>query len=426
VLVVALCLPGCGAVLGGPRPDLVVKRRFQGAEFYTLNPAAYEEAAGRPVHEILNWDDVAFQVPLDKPGGVYRVFVLGGAVALGYPPDPAFAFPRICALMLRDAYPDVVFEVYNAACPGMDAEGLPRAADSCCRAGADALVVCEAGPLSKDTRAGLSATARRADASVIFCTAARGQAPGDDGPYGASARSYDGMHLTFGGNYALAETVLRQLAATLAEEGLSREGPPPDPLSQNECRHRLGLTDAVVRRHLREVLRLPSAPPHTDGAPGIADRREGLLDGLRDLQRLPGAASVEQELAGYRAALEDDPSDRFLRARLTERLLEQGRDTEALALARALAAEHPYHHVSRRLFGVALGRAGSADDAMWEFRRAIMLYPHDAGAFYQWGVIWENMGKTVDARRTFGQALAIQPGHAGAACGMVRVLAGEG
>jgi tetratricopeptide (TPR) repeat protein len=54
----------------------------------------------------------AYAIPVSKPPGTYRIFVLGESAAMG-DPDPAYAFSRYLEVMLRKNYPQMNFEVIN-------------------------------------------------------------------------------------------------------------------------------------------------------------------------------------------------------------------------------------------------------------------------------------------------------------------------
>jgi len=53
-----------------------------------------------------------FSIPLEKPAGTYRIFVLGESAAMG-DPDPAYGFTRYLETMLRERFPAMKFEVVN-------------------------------------------------------------------------------------------------------------------------------------------------------------------------------------------------------------------------------------------------------------------------------------------------------------------------
>ena len=49
-----------------------------------------------------------------KKPGVYRIFVIGGSAAMGFP-EPAFSFARILETLLETRLPNTEFEVVNSA-----------------------------------------------------------------------------------------------------------------------------------------------------------------------------------------------------------------------------------------------------------------------------------------------------------------------
>jgi tetratricopeptide (TPR) repeat protein len=54
----------------------------------------------------------AYAIPVEKPQGTFRIFVLGESAAMG-DPDPAYAFSRYLEVMLRERFPAMTFEVVN-------------------------------------------------------------------------------------------------------------------------------------------------------------------------------------------------------------------------------------------------------------------------------------------------------------------------
>ena len=55
-----------------------------------------------------------FSLPVRKPAGTLRVFVLGSSAAQG-DPEPSFGLARVLEALLRDQYPGIDFDVTNAA-----------------------------------------------------------------------------------------------------------------------------------------------------------------------------------------------------------------------------------------------------------------------------------------------------------------------
>jgi tetratricopeptide (TPR) repeat protein len=54
----------------------------------------------------------AYAIPVEKPRGTFRIFVLGESAAMG-DPDPAYGFSRYLEVMLRERFPAMKFEVVN-------------------------------------------------------------------------------------------------------------------------------------------------------------------------------------------------------------------------------------------------------------------------------------------------------------------------
>ena len=75
-----------------------------------------------------------------KPAGTVRIFVLGGSAAQGIP-DPSFSFGRILEVMLRERYPDVKFEVVNAAMTAINSHVALEIARDCAAHQPDLFVV---------------------------------------------------------------------------------------------------------------------------------------------------------------------------------------------------------------------------------------------------------------------------------------------
>ena len=75
-----------------------------------------------------------------KPAGTIRIFVLGSSAAFGVP-DPSFSFGRILEVMLGQRYPDVKFEVVNAAMAAINSHVVLDIARDCATHEPDLFVV---------------------------------------------------------------------------------------------------------------------------------------------------------------------------------------------------------------------------------------------------------------------------------------------
>ncbi len=79
-------------------------------------------------------------VPVEKATGTYRIFVFGESAAMGFP-DPAYSSARILETMLREAYPDIHFEVVNTAMAAINSHAVLPIARECADLQPDLFVV---------------------------------------------------------------------------------------------------------------------------------------------------------------------------------------------------------------------------------------------------------------------------------------------
>jgi len=79
-------------------------------------------------------------LPLEKPAGTYRIFVLGGSAAKGEP-DYSFSFARILEKMLSHHYTNQRFEVINTAMVAINSHVVHQIAKDCARLKPDLFIV---------------------------------------------------------------------------------------------------------------------------------------------------------------------------------------------------------------------------------------------------------------------------------------------
>jgi len=81
-----------------------------------------------------------FVLPAGKSADAYRVFVLGASAAMG-DPEPAYSIGRMLEVMLESAYPDVPFEVVNAAITAINSHVVVGIARDCADLSPDLVIV---------------------------------------------------------------------------------------------------------------------------------------------------------------------------------------------------------------------------------------------------------------------------------------------
>ncbi|HDP34219.1 MAG TPA: tetratricopeptide repeat protein [Candidatus Hydrogenedentes bacterium] len=139
LLLIAIIEGGLRGIGYGQSTRFLIRKEFSGHRFYASNPAFFQQFFTIPLTR--GFEVVEIQVPQRKQANTYRIFVLGGSAAQGAPPDNAFSFARILEVMLRSRFPDVKFEVYNAAFYGISSHVVRLVAKECARLEADLLIV---------------------------------------------------------------------------------------------------------------------------------------------------------------------------------------------------------------------------------------------------------------------------------------------
>ena len=111
-------------------------RKIPGQEAYTGNPRFGWRFFPR-THSLA---PPPFHLPAAKPAGTYRIFVLGGSAAMGWP-GSAYSFSRILDVMLRERFPHVRFEVINAGMVAVNSHVVLPIAHDCADHDADLFIV---------------------------------------------------------------------------------------------------------------------------------------------------------------------------------------------------------------------------------------------------------------------------------------------
>jgi tetratricopeptide (TPR) repeat protein len=137
-----------------------------------------------------------------------------------------------------------------------------------------------------------------------------------------------------------------------------------------------------------------SVPPQTRGA-------------LESLGYLSGGARTGGRGAG------PDPKDKLAAYNLYEKALTalySGRPDNAVAGFRAALTEDPHNTLARYYLGDAYLRSGKPDDAVREWTAALAFDPEYAPADEAIGAVWLGRQDYAKARSFFEQALAVAPG----------------
>lgn len=128
-----------GALRGmgyGESTGFLVRKVYHGEAFYVPNRAFYQQFTALPLDRIMTWDDLDFQVPENKAPDTRRVLVFGSSAIYG-----TQASARILEVLLEARCPEYAWEVYNAACPGMNSHVMRAAAKACAKLKPDICLV---------------------------------------------------------------------------------------------------------------------------------------------------------------------------------------------------------------------------------------------------------------------------------------------
>ena len=260
-----------------------------------------------------------FRLPEEKERNAYRIFVLGSSAAMG-DPEPSFSIARTLDVLLREAYPQVRFEVVNAAITAVNSHVVRGIAEDCAELAPDLFFVYEGnneviGPFGPGT---VFTSSLRSERWIRLSTYLRslrvGQLLGSLRPATHNLKDWGGMEMF-----------------------LRHEIPLSDP--------RLADTRALFQANLRAIVRAgeragarvvlgtvltnqkdfsPFRSLHTASlSPDDAARAEALL------QQASGASDPGSAENALREAIRIDPGYAELHYRLGRVLLARGQNAEA-------------------------------------------------------------------------------------------------
>lgn len=112
------------------------RRQLEGELRIVNNPAFTQKYFGRRLAR----PSIPFSLPTPKEPGVFRIFILGGSAARGFP-EPAFGIARQLEVLLESACPDTRFEVINAAITAINSHVVREIAEECAQLEPDLFVV---------------------------------------------------------------------------------------------------------------------------------------------------------------------------------------------------------------------------------------------------------------------------------------------
>jgi tetratricopeptide (TPR) repeat protein len=237
-----------------------------------------------------------------------------------------------------------------------------------------------------------------ADAEHAFAEASPDGLPGAD-------LFYEHVHLTFGGNYLLANVIARQVERLLPSTVSPSTRPWPE---MSECAARVARTDRAAQLALSEILSRLTDPPFTWQLNHA--EQLGHLTGLsRSLARPDSPDSLRETRSSCESAIALFPDDPLLHQQLGE--LKQADADHAGAAQEAQRSLDllPSNPGAWLLLGLALVQQEKYEDASTAFRQSIKLDSQDVWARQNLALCFEKLGRKDEAIREFKQALATKP-----------------
>ena len=121
-----------------------------------------------------------------------------------------------------------------------------------------------------------------------------------------------------------------------------------------------------------------------------------------EVQEQVGFTIIEEARVSNEARLDYDEAQRYLK---------QGDLQRGIQILIAVAEDSPQLAAPRIDLGIALHLAGDLDGAESNLLRALELNPGHPIALNELGIVYRKTGRFVEARRSYGAALATYPGY---------------
>jgi tetratricopeptide (TPR) repeat protein len=237
-----------------------------------------------------------------------------------------------------------------------------------------------------------------ADAEHAFADASADGLPGAD-------LFYEHVHLTFRGNYLLANVVAREVERLLPSTVAPANGPWPE---MSECAERLAYTDRDAQLAFSEILGRLADPPFAWQL-NHAEQVQHLAELSRSLAPPNSADSLRKAEAACESAIAHFPDDPWLHQQLAELKQAAGDQTGAGEEARHSLDLLPGNGQAGLLLGLALVQQQKYEEASTIFREVFRLNSEDVWARQNFALCLQKMGRKGEAIREFKRALAIKP-----------------
>ena len=268
--------------------------------------------------------------------------------------------------------------------------------------------------------------AQRKPAGVRLVDAERTLAESDPNAVDPAAGKlfYEHVHLTFDGNFALAQAMLDQVRSALPQlAALPKPGTVP---SRQRCAQLLALTPWDEYQLTADMVEMTSKAPFTNQSDhklrqAAACRRR---DDLRKLAATPEAEQAAWQT--YEAALAKAPDDWSLHRHCGRLATFLGRLDVAVTHLRIASNKLPRNAPLHNNLGSALANQGKTDEAVEQYRLALEINPDDEMAHNNLANMLGHRGHVDEAIEQYRQALEIKPDYEAAHYNLANTLAARG
>jgi len=262
------------------------------------------------------------------------------------------------------------------------------------------------------------AQVRFADARAAFASESSNGIPGWD-------LFYEHVHLTWEGNWLLAETIADQLIDLLPGRVKNADDAMASWPSAEQCARRLAWTDRDRAECMSDVRNRLNEPPFTLQL-NHQEQIDYLETAIQQLEPALGSAGIQATRTACESALESSPDDLFLLRRLVQLRL-QTNDTEgSIAAARRLTELLPHVSWTWDTLGNSLLQTGRLDDALAAYKQGLRINPDEVWALHHLAMAYERAENPDIALKYWKRAVKIQPKFGTAYLSIGQVLEAEG
>jgi tetratricopeptide (TPR) repeat protein len=249
---------------------------------------------------------------------------------------------------------------------------------------------------------------QEAGKGVYFLDAARTLAQNSPEKISGNELFYEHVHLNFDGNYLLGRAFAEQTAQLLPNSIVTRGR--NEWASPEVCDGRLAVSPWDRYRVWQENFSRISEPPFTDQLNAVP-RAGFYTEKLKELNSQMNEKTRDQTRAMYKDALALAPEDSFLHGNFAQFLDQTGDLAEAIKEQRRVGELLPQTPTVPCKVGLLLVRQGNTVEAEKSFSQALAIRSDYVPALNQLALILANQQKTAEAVKCLTRAIQINPGY---------------